>query len=142
MERWTDQELGSIDLGDRRLNQRAAQLVYALAERPEASIPQACSGWDEVKAAYRFLANPRVSATALRDAHHTSTLGRVREEETVLVVQDTTTLDFTTHRSVRGLGPLDHWPTGGIWGSEKTRCETDWWQLGVTRGRGAEAVCN
>jgi hypothetical protein len=84
------------------------QMVHALAERPETSIPQACSDWAEAKAAYRFLANPRVSATALRDAHHTSTLGRVREEETVLVVQDTTTLDFTTHRSVRGLGPLDH----------------------------------
>jgi hypothetical protein len=83
-------------------------MAHALAERPEASIPPPCSGWDEVKAAYRFLANPRLSAQALRDAHHRSTVRRGRKEETVLVVQDTTTLDFTTHCSVQGLGPLDH----------------------------------
>lgn len=108
MEQWTDQELAAVDLGDRRLNERAVQVVQALAERPETSIPQAFSGWAEVKAVYRFLSNPRVSAESLRDAHHESTVGRVREEEMVLVVQDTTTLDFTTHRSVDGLGPLDH----------------------------------
>lgn len=73
MEHWTDQELATIDLGDRRLDERAVQVVQVLAERPETSIPQAFSGWAEVKAVYRFLSSPRVSAGSLRDAHHEST---------------------------------------------------------------------
>ncbi len=50
MERWTEQELAAIDLGDRRLNERAVQVVQALAERPETSIPLAFSHWAEVEA--------------------------------------------------------------------------------------------
>jgi|GEM_PF-6697494 hypothetical protein len=43
-------ELTAIDLGDQRLNRRAGKLLEALGDKPTASIPAACGGWDETKA--------------------------------------------------------------------------------------------
>ncbi len=47
-------EFKGIDLGDKRLNQRAVLLAEQLSGNPTASIPQACGGWAETAAAYRF----------------------------------------------------------------------------------------
>ena len=53
---WAAEEFKTIDLGDKRLDKRAVLLAERLAEKPTASIPEACSGWAETQAAYRFLA--------------------------------------------------------------------------------------
>ena len=45
-------EVAAIDLGDRRLNRRAGQLLETLGDKPTLSIPGACNGWDETRAAY------------------------------------------------------------------------------------------
>ncbi len=50
-----------MDLGDKRLNQRAVKLVEKLAAQPMASIPAACGGWSETSAAYRFFSQEDVS---------------------------------------------------------------------------------
>lgn len=47
-------DLDYIDLPDQRLNKRLKRLVEDLSAAPEHSIPAACGGWDETKAAYRF----------------------------------------------------------------------------------------
>lgn len=103
---WADAELHDVQLGDARLNARLRQTVHALASQPEASVPVACGSWAATKGAYRFWASARVSATAIRAAHRRRTVERTLLYRTVLVVQDTTTLDFSTHHATRGLGPL------------------------------------
>ncbi len=45
----------TLDLGDERLSARVVLLAERLACRPTESIPNACSGWAETPAAYRFL---------------------------------------------------------------------------------------
>ncbi len=52
---WAEQELGGAPLGDARLSKRLVKLATSLAQNPSASIPQACRGWAEMRAAYRFL---------------------------------------------------------------------------------------
>lgn len=42
-------------MGDARLSRRLVKRVTRLAESPSASIPQACRGWAEMRAAYRVL---------------------------------------------------------------------------------------
>lgn len=103
---WTETELGQADLGDERLNKRLKRLVYDLAAQPMSSVPQACGTIAASKAAYRFWSSPRVSAAAIRDSHSRQAAERMRELDTVLAVQDTTELDFTAHRAMRGRGPL------------------------------------
>lgn len=52
---WAAAEFQSMDLGDKRRDQRAIKLIERLTERPTASILGACNGWTETQAAYRFL---------------------------------------------------------------------------------------
>ncbi|HBD7058534.1 TPA: transposase [Legionella pneumophila] len=44
----------TINLGDKRLNERLLSLFDKLGNSPNLSIPAACGGWHETKAAYRF----------------------------------------------------------------------------------------
>ena len=48
---WAEEELGSADLGDGRVSRRLVRLAEDLSANPTASIPQACQGWAETKAA-------------------------------------------------------------------------------------------
>lgn len=104
---WAQEEFRTLDLGDERLNARAVLLAERLGCKPTESIPNACSGWAETQAAYRFLSNARTDWQALLEPHWASSLERMRGHAVVLNIQDTTELDFNGRRS-RGLGPLSY----------------------------------
>jgi hypothetical protein len=91
------EELQGIDLGDKRLNDRSRALLETLAADPAASINAACSGWAETQAAYRLCDNERVEPEKILRPHREATERRIAEHSTVLVVQDTTELDFSRH---------------------------------------------
>jgi len=105
---WVEQELDGIDLKDARLENRLQKLIEQFSERPGASIPKACEDWAGAKGAYRFFDNPKVSHRAIMDSHRQATVERVEQEELVLVLQDTTSLDFSHHPETVGLGPLEN----------------------------------
>jgi len=60
-ESWAAQEMLTANLGDERLNRRAAKVLSRLADRPESSVPSAFQSWAETLAAYRFFDNQKVS---------------------------------------------------------------------------------
>jgi hypothetical protein len=105
MQGWVREEMRGVDLGDERLNKRCAVLLDCLSERPMLSLPAACQGWAETLAAYRFLRNPRVSSSKILEPHGLATARRAEQEPVVLVVQDTTELDFKRPQEKVG-GPL------------------------------------
>jgi len=81
-------------------------LLEQLAAHPAQSLPQACGSWADTKAAYRFMASPKVTPQGIRDAHHFQVLARGRGLQRALLLQDTTDLDFTAHPHTEGLGLL------------------------------------
>lgn len=91
------EELEGIDLGDKRLNERSCRVLESLAADPAASINAACDGWAETQAAYRLFDNENVVPEKILEPHRRATEKRIDEHEVVLVVQDTTELDFTAH---------------------------------------------
>jgi len=103
--KWVEQELGGADLGDRRWNRRLRVTVSALSARPEASVPQACERWAVTKGTYRLWAAKQIEPDALLAPHIQQTAQRCQTEGRVLVVQDTTTLNFSNHVATTGLGP-------------------------------------
>ena len=108
MTTWASEELQSVELGDQRLNNRLKVLVETLASCPEGSIPQACNGDPAgLKAAYRFFDNDRIDASKILAGHVASTCTRCEDHDTVLAIQDTTSLDFTQHPGTHGLGYLE-----------------------------------
>lgn len=105
-EAWIEDEFGWCDLGDERLHWRLKQIVQDLAAHPSASLPQACADAAALKATYRFLGHPSVTAAELLLSHQRANLARLRAHPVVLAVQDTTLLDYTAHPATKGLGPL------------------------------------
>ena len=103
---WATTECGAANFGDVRLTQRLVSLVAKLAEHPANSLPEALGRWSDVKAAYRFFDNEKVTVEAICNAHKKATLDRVKQQQLILAVQDTSVFNFTPHRATEGLGPI------------------------------------
>ena len=109
-------ELGTIALGDQRLNRRARRLLATLGDKPTVSIPAACGGWDETRAAYRLFNHAAVTAERVLSPHIACTEERLRAHPRVLCIQDTTELDYTTQKdNIAGLGPLNYESRWGLY---------------------------
>ena len=128
---WSEYELRSAKLGDRRLNRRLAILVESLAARPEASVPQATGSWAAAKAAYRFWDNDRVSPEAILAAHRDSVRDRLTGTGPVLAIQDTTALDWTSHPATSGLGYLSNRRKVGLLAHSVLAADPDGVPLGL-----------
>src|ERR1700730_6249844 len=101
---WVGEELQQLDLKDKRLEQRARKLLGEFFSQPGSAIPQACGDWASAKAAYRFFANERVDSGALLESHRQATVERMRRHRVILAVQDTTSINYSTHPCTAGLG--------------------------------------
>jgi hypothetical protein len=101
-------EFSGADLGDPRLTKRLIRLVDDLSAAPMKSIPLACGGLAETKAAYRLLDNDALDWRAILAAHGGPTEARMGREGRVLCIQDTTELDFTSQPGIAGLGRLSY----------------------------------
>jgi len=109
-------ELGTIALGDQRLNRRARRLLATLGDKPTVSIPAACGGWDETRAAYRLFNHAAVTPERVLSPHIACTEERLRAHPRVLCIQDTTELDYTTQKdNIAGLGPLNYESRWGLY---------------------------
>jgi Transposase DNA-binding/Transposase Tn5 dimerisation domain len=105
---WASEEMRTADFDDERLDARVVTLLSALGNRPNLSIPAACGGRAEMKAAYRFFDNERVTFDKVLKPHIARTLERVAELEVALLVQDTSEMDLTRpEQAVAGAGALD-----------------------------------
>jgi hypothetical protein len=105
---WAQKVAAATQLDDPRLQKRMANLLVDTVQSPLASIPQATGGnAGQAKAAYRFYANPRVASSAIGRGFAREAAQRCLGEQALLIVQDTTTLNFTGLNSVAELGPID-----------------------------------
>jgi hypothetical protein len=106
MSDWVDVELAECQMHDGRHTKRLARLFGRLSARPVGSLPTACHGWAETVAASRFLNNPAIGVQEILSGHTHATLERLRTQEIVLLVQDTTFLNYGTTQPKRGLGTV------------------------------------
>ena len=103
---WAVTEFGRAQLGDARRTERLLMIATAFAQQPTAPLPQACGPGPATQGAYRFFENDDIDPAALRQSHHQATLARARHCPIVLAIQDTTTLNYSTHPRTAGLGLL------------------------------------
>jgi hypothetical protein len=103
---WVEAELGGANLGDRRLTARLLQITGQFYAKPTANIPQASGSATVANLTYRFLDNENVEWRKILEPHYRATEERIQEKDLVLVAQDTTTLNYSTHPNTQGLGPI------------------------------------
>jgi hypothetical protein len=105
---WAEEEVASADFGDKRLDDRVVTLLSDLGSRPNLSIPAACGGRAEMKAAYAFFDNDKVTFEKVIQPHIDQTKQRLAQQQVALLVQDTTEIDVTRpEQEVKGAGELD-----------------------------------
>ena len=105
-EDWAQQQFGTVQLGDQRRTRRAVKVAAAMAADPAASIPQQNKLWKQTKGAYRLFDQQQVTYQAMIEPHWQQTRAAAAQGQVVLMVQDTTQLDFSAHVATAGLGPL------------------------------------
>ena len=105
---WAVMNYGSVMLADRRRTARAVSIAQALASDPGGSLPTQLGSHAASKAAYRFLQSPQVSYERLMRPHleQTQALMRAQQPRRVLLIQDTTEIDYQHHPTTSGLGPV------------------------------------
>jgi transposase-like protein/transposase Tn5 family protein len=108
---WAAEQFGSVQLGDRRLNRRVVQVAAAMAANPAGSIPRQNRDWDKTKGAYRLFDHQRATFESVSEPcwRRTRTqCGTVAVGAAVagvvLLLQDTTWVDYATHPHTQGLG--------------------------------------
>lgn len=105
---------GQAELGHARRTQRLVRLGAAIMKAPHQPLPSQCPNAAERKAAYRLLSNPHVDPQAIQQPYRQATLARCADYPVVLCVQDTTEIDLTTRRAMKGRGPLGSGSTAGL----------------------------
>lgn len=105
--RWVKDEFQQADFGDKRLYLRLLVVARHFAQHPESSINQSSGVWSKTKAAYRFFDNKKVTHEMVLKAHQRRVLDRIAQRsEPVLIVQDTTFLNYSHMQCDQSLGPI------------------------------------
>lgn len=101
------EHFGKAELGDRRRTERLVKAADQVMCHPGGTLPQKLSGPADLKALYRLVGRREVTHEAVLATHRERTLRLMTQHRgVVLTVHDTTQLDYTTRRSLKGLGQI------------------------------------
>ncbi len=103
---WAQLEFSSAEFGDARRTNRLVKVGAALAQCATGTLPQALPEWAELKAAYRLFDNPNVNFEKILGPHWQRTRQSCTEPGEYLFIDDTTALDYSTHRGCADLGQV------------------------------------
>lgn len=102
-----EDHFGNVNLGDRRRNARLVQLADLMVQHPGGTLPDKYKSPADLKALYRMMDCPAVTHAAVLESPRQRTLELMRASlEPVLIIHDTTELDFTGLSSLPGLGQI------------------------------------
>jgi hypothetical protein len=102
-----------------------------MATAPDRSLPHQHESWADLKAAYRFLNNPKVTPAELQRTHREQVRAECAGQARLLAIQDGSELDFSSHRSVKGLGFIGNGGGQGLLQQSSLAVTTDGQLLGV-----------
>jgi len=94
-------------LGDKRRTKRLVKLVDQMCQRPGGTLPQKFREPADLQAFYRLMRRGEVTHEAILESHRQATLEKIASRGVpVLILHDTTELDFTDHKSLTKLGQI------------------------------------
>jgi Transposase DNA-binding/Transposase Tn5 dimerisation domain len=102
---WAEHQFGPVPLGDRRRTRRLVTSAAQIARHPERSFPQVFD-WNALRGFYGLCHRQEATLPALQQPHWEHTRQAMRQQPLVLVVHDTSQLDFTSHPALQGTGPI------------------------------------
>ena len=110
------ENFGAVDLGDTRLNKRLLVIAEQLAAHPNETFPNRFQDPADLQAFYRFANNERVCHADLMALHNQATWARMQATPgVVLLIQDTTVLDYSGLDSIADLGQVGNGNGRGLY---------------------------
>ncbi len=103
---WVEEELQDVRLPNLAKKKRVMSIARDFFASPASPIPMACNTGAKLKGAYRFFGDERVNPADILHSHIKQTLKRAEEYKVVLSVNDTTSMNLSTHEATKGLGCL------------------------------------
>ncbi|WP_305842330.1 IS4 family transposase [Photobacterium leiognathi] len=97
---WAQKQFGQADLNDPRRTQRLVALATSLAEQPGIPVSKLIISPADMEGAYRFIRNEQIKAEDIAEAGFYVTAQEALEQQTLLALEDTTSLSYS-HRSIR-----------------------------------------
>ncbi|BDI33712.1 IS4 family transposase [Capsulimonas corticalis] len=103
---WAENEIQGTKFGDERFRRVMGETLEAKFSQPNVSFSTMC-GNALRQSAGRLLRHPETNATDLLEGHRQATLQRCLGEKTIVVAQDTSSYNYSTHYATEGLGPIN-----------------------------------
>jgi hypothetical protein len=105
--RFALENFGEVELGDQRRTKRLVRVALQMLRHPEGTLPAKMQTPADLKALYRLLDHEEVTHAAVLETHRDLTLARMRQStDVVLLIHDTTQLNYTGKKALKGLGQL------------------------------------
>jgi hypothetical protein len=113
---WAQEEMAGVDLGDQRLNDRAARILLDRWNNPLQSFYRSFGSSAAAKGAYKLVESPRceINLSSLLAPHYEQTARRMAAEKVVLLAQDTSALSYNSLKQTTELGPIGQEYTRGL----------------------------
>src|ERR1035437_3409922 len=128
---WALAEMGGARFPDPRYRDSCSRNADRLLRNCGQSFSGACK-LDGRQAATRLFHDDRVTVDDLMQGHYEKTAERCREEQVVVVANDSTAYDYTTHKALTGLGSVGTKAEGtGVWAYSALAMTTDGVPLGL-----------
>src|SRR5262245_61100065 len=102
---WAQQQFGTAQLGDRRRTARLVASAARIATQPALTFPQLFD-WNGLRGFYNLCDQEAVTLTSVQQPHWQQTRQAMSQQPVVLILHDTTELDFTGHHALTGTGPI------------------------------------
>jgi hypothetical protein len=102
---FANNEFRNIDLGNERRNWRAKQILYGLIVNVGICISMCC-GAMAAQLISRFFKRKEVTLDSILKPHIMETAERIKKYDTVVIAQDTTSLNYNSHKSLEGIGDI------------------------------------
>jgi Transposase DNA-binding/Transposase Tn5 dimerisation domain len=102
---WAEQQFGTAELGDQRRTRRLVHSAMKIALHPEKSFNQVFD-WNELRGFYNLCDRDEVSYQAVLQPHWDNTRQAMAQHPVVLILHDTTELDYSNHKKLVGTGQI------------------------------------
>jgi hypothetical protein len=102
---WAERNFADCHLGDRRRTRRLVESAAQIAAHPEKSFTQVFD-WNELRGFYRLCDQSQATLAAVEEPHWHQTREAMGQHPVVLILHDTTELDYSGHWKLTGTGQI------------------------------------
>ena len=101
---WAMTQFATADLHDKRRTDRLVHLATQITTHPSGSFPEQTESWNDLRAAYNLFDCEDVTFQAIAGPHWELT--KKTTGKRLLIIEDTTEIDYGPCRQVTGLSPV------------------------------------